>query len=386
MNLHEYQAKKLFASYGLPVPSGVLLESIGQLSERLRRLGEERRVLKVQVHAGGRGKAGGVQIIEDMDTAREFLLRWLGKPLVSYQTSAQGQIVHKILAEECTEVERELYLGAVVDRSLGRIVFMASTEGGVAIEEVAHATPEKIFHVPLDPLTGPQPFQGRQLAFRLGLQGAQVRQFADIFLALGRMFQEQDLSLLEVNPLVVTKEGSLSCLDAKVNVDDNALHRHPALEELRDVSQQDAREVHAAEWDLSYVALEGNIGCMVNGAGLAMATMDIVNLHGGQPANFLDVGGSATRERVSEAFKLILEDPNVKAILVNIFGGIVRCDVIADGIIGAVGDAGVAVPVIVRLEGNHAKEGLARLEKSGLAIQAVQGLDEAARAAVAGVA
>jgi succinyl-CoA synthetase beta subunit len=307
----------------------------------------------------------------------------LGKRLVTYQTDENGQPVSKILVEACTDIDKELYLGAVVDRSTRRIVFMASTEGGVEIEKVAHETPEKILKATVDPLTGAQPYQGRELAFKLGLQGDQIKQFTNIFLGLAKLFQEKDLALIEVNPLVIKKDGNLHCLDAKLGVDGNALYRHKDLQAMHDPSQDDPREAHAAAWELNYVALDGNIGCMVNGAGLAMGTMDIVNHHGGKPANFLDVGGGATKERVTEAFKIILSDANVKAVFVNIFGGIVRCDMIAEGIIGAVKEVGVKVPVVVRLEGNNADLGAKKLAESGLNIIAANDLTEAAKKVVA---
>ncbi|WP_370239464.1 ADP-forming succinate--CoA ligase subunit beta, partial [Neptunomonas phycophila] len=292
------------------------------------------------------------------------------------------QPVSKILVETCTDIAQELYLGAVVDRSTRSIVFMASTEGGVEIEKVAEETPEKILKASIDPLTGAQPYQARDLAFKLGLVGDQIKQFTKIFLGLAKMFEEKDLALLEINPLVITEAGNLHCLDAKIVIDGNAIYRHKDLQEMHDPSQDDEREARAAEWDLNYVALTGNIGCMVNGAGLAMGTMDIVSLHGGFPANFLDVGGGATKERVTEAFKIILEDTKVKAVLVNIFGGIVRCDLIADGIIGAVQEVGVTIPVVVRLEGNNAELGAQRLAESGLAIIAATSLTDAAQQAV----
>jgi succinyl-CoA synthetase beta subunit len=340
-------------------------------------------VVKAQVHAGGRGKAGGVKLVKTKEEIKAFVDQWLGKRLVTYQTDENGQPVNKILVEACTDIDKELYLGAVVDRSTRRIVFMASTEGGVEIEKVAHETPEKILKATVDPLTGAQPYQGRELAFKLGLQGDQIKQFTNIFLGLAKLFQEKDLALIEVNPLVIKKDGNLHCLDAKLGVDGNALYRHKDLQEMHDPSQDDPREAHAASWELNYVALEGNIGCMVNGAGLAMGTMDIVNHHGGKPANFLDVGGGATKERVTEAFKIILSDANVKAVFVNIFGGIVRCDMIAEGIIGAVKEVGVKVPVVVRLEGNNADLGAKKLAESGLNIIAANDLTEAAKKVVA---
>jgi len=382
MNLHEYQAKKLFADYGLPVSKGFACENAKEAVDATRLLGGDKWVIKAQVHAGGRGKAGGVKLVSSNQEIEDFAQQWLGNRLVTYQTDKDGQPVYKILIEEYSDIERELYLGAVVDRGSRRIVFMASTEGGVEIEKVAHETPEKILRATIDPLTGPLSFQGREVAFRLGLSGGQIKQFTSIFLGLAKMFVECDLALLEINPLAITKAGDLLCLDAKLNIDGNSLYRHPKLKEMHDPTQDDEREVHAANWDLNYVALDGSIGCMVNGAGLAMGTMDIVKLHGGEPANFLDVGGGATKERVSEAFKIILSDENVKAVLVNIFGGIVRCDLIAEGIVGAVEEVGVEVPVVVRLEGNNAELGSKVLSESGLNIIAVDSLAEAAKAAV----
>jgi succinyl-CoA synthetase beta subunit len=382
MNLHEYQGKALFAEYGLPVSTGHAVETAEAAIAAANEIGGERWVVKAQVHAGGRGKAGGVKLVESPEAAGEFAQEWLGKRLVTYQTDAQGQPVSRILVEACTDIADELYLGAVVDRASRRIVFMASTEGGVEIEKVAHETPEKILKAEIDPMVGPQPFQGRDLAFRLGLAGAQVKQFVGIFMGLAKLFAERDLSLIEVNPLVITDDGNLHCLDAKVVVDSNALYRQPELEAMHDPSQEDEREAHAAQWELNYVALDGNIGCMVNGAGLAMGTMDIVKLHGGAPANFLDVGGGATKERVTEAFKIILSDDNVKAVLINIFGGIVRCDLIAEGVIGAVEEVGVTVPVVVRLEGNNAARGREVLAGSGLNIEAAESLADAAQKVV----
>ncbi|KAE8178838.1 ADP-forming succinate--CoA ligase subunit beta [Photobacterium carnosum] len=383
MNLHEYQAKQLFAEYGLPVPEGYACDTPQEAAEATGKIGGEKWVVKCQVHAGGRGKAGGVELHDNKEGIKQFAQRWLGKNLVTYQTDAMGQPVTKVLVEAASSIATELYLGAVVDRSSQRIVFMASTEGGVEIEKVAEETPHLIHKAAIDPLVGPQPYQGRELAFKLGLQGDQVKQFTTIFLGLGKMFAECDLALLEVNPLIITGDGTLLCLDGKVNVDANALYRQPKLRQMHDASQEDEREAHAAQWELNYVALDGNIGCMVNGAGLAMGTMDIVNLHGGHPANFLDVGGGATKERVTEAFKIILSDSNVKAVLVNIFGGIVRCDLIADGIIGAIAEVGVKVPVVVRLEGNNAEVGTAKLADSGLNIIAATSLTEAAEKVVA---
>ncbi len=382
MNLHEYQGKQLFAKYGLPVSQGIAADTPEQAVAAADEIGGNQWVVKAQVHAGGRGKAGGVKLVTSNDEIRAFAEQWLGKNLVTYQTDENGQPVSKILVESCTDIDKELYLGAVVDRATRRIVFMASTEGGVEIEKVAEETPEKILKATVDPLTGAQPYQARELAFKLGLEGKQIKQFTQIFLGLAKLFQECDLALLEINPLVITKEGDLHCLDAKINIDSNALYRQPQLKAMHDPSQEDAREAHAAEWELNYVALDGNIGCMVNGAGLAMGTMDIVKLHGGAPANFLDVGGGATKERVTEAFKIILSDDSVKAVLVNIFGGIVRCDLIAEGIIGAVKEVGVEVPVVVRLEGNNAELGAQTLANSGLDIIAANSLTEAAQQVV----
>ena len=385
MNLHEYQGKQLFAEYGLPVSKGIAAATAEEAVAAADKIGGDNWVVKAQVHAGGRGKAGGVKLVSSKSEIEDFANQWLGKNLVTYQTDANGQPVSKILVETCTDIDQELYLGAVVDRSTRRIVFMASTEGGVEIEKVAEETPEKILKAIVDPMTGAQPYQGRELAFKLGLKGVQIKQFVQIFLGLAKLFEERDLALLEINPLVITDEGNLHCLDAKLVIDSNAMYRQPALKEMHDPSQEDAREAHAASWDLNYVALDGSIGCMVNGAGLAMGTMDIVQLHGGSPANFLDVGGGATKERVVEAFKIILSDENVKAVLINIFGGIVRCDLIADGVIGAVEEVGVTIPVVVRLEGNNAELGAKKLAESGLSIIAATSLTDAAKQAVAAV-
>jgi succinyl-CoA synthetase beta subunit len=385
MNLHEYQGKQLFAEYGLPVSKGIAAATAEKAVAAADKIGGDKWVVKAQVHAGGRGKAGGVKLVSSKSEIEAFANHWLGKNLVTYQTDANGQPVSKILVETCTDIDQELYLGAVVDRSTRRIVFMASTEGGVEIEKVAEETPEKILKAIVDPMTGAQPYQGRELAFKLGLKGVQVKQFVQIFLGLAKLFEERDLALLEINPLVITDEGNLHCLDAKLVIDSNAMYRQPSLKEMHDPSQEDAREAHAASWDLNYVALDGSIGCMVNGAGLAMGTMDIVQLHGGSPANFLDVGGGATKERVVEAFKIILSDENVKAVLINIFGGIVRCDLIADGVIGAVEEVGVTIPVVVRLEGNNAELGSKKLAESGLSIIAATSLTDAAKQAVAAV-
>lgn len=378
MNLHEYQSKTLFAEYGIAVPKFCVISQRSQVKAKLEELGGKRWVVKAQVHAGGRGKAGGVKITDKKDDVEEFVSSMLGTNLVTFQTDTKGQPVHQILIEQPCDIDRELYLGAVIDRSLRQVVFMASTEGGVEIEKVAEETPEKILKAAVNPIVGLKGYQCRDLGFALGLKGAQIKQFTKLLTGLAKMFIEKDLSLLEINPLVVTKQGDLLCLDAKINIDDSALYRHSDLEELRDVTQEDEREVRAKEWDLNYISLDGEIGCMVNGAGLAMATMDLIKLHGSEPANFLDVGGTATKERVAEAFKIILSDEKVKGILVNIFGGIVRCDIIAEGIAAAVADVGVEVPVVVRLEGNNAQLGLEILDASPLKIETANNLNDAA--------
>ena len=382
MNLHEYQAKDLFREYGISVSKGIPVVSSSEIKEAINSLEGDRWVVKAQVHAGGRGKAGGVELVDSVQEAEAFAEKWLGHNLVTYQTDERGQPVNTILIEECIDIAEELYLGAVIDRASQRLVFMASQEGGVNIEEVAATTPEKIFKVAIDPLTGPSRDEADQLSAQLGLTEVQAEQFKDLYLSLSKMFIEKDLSLLEINPLVITTKGDLICLDAKINVDSNALYRQESLVKINDVSQEDERESYASKWNLSYVSLNGNIGCMVNGAGLAMGTMDIIKLHGGEPANFLDVGGAADSERVSEAFKIILSDKAVQAVLINIFGGIVRCDIIADGIIEAVEQIGVNVPVVVRLEGNNSELGSDKLSKSGLDIIIASGLEDAAKLVV----
>lgn len=383
MNLHEYQAKQLFADYGLPVSKGVVVDDADKVAAAVKKIGGKKWMVKAQVHAGGRGKAGGVKLADSVEDVRGFAEQWLGKNLITYQTDATGQPVNRILVEACTNISQELYLGAVVDRSSSRIVFMASMEGGVEIEKVAVETPEKILKAPIDPIMGPHSSQGRKLALDLGLEGDQIKQFIELFLGLAKLFQDLDLSLLEINPLVITTEGNFECLDGKIIIDSNALYRQPKLKEMMDPSQDDEREVLAAQWDLNYVALDGNIGCMVNGAGLAMGTMDIIKTHGGKPANFLDVGGGTTKDKVTEAFKIILSDENVVTVLVNIFGGIVRCDLIAEGVIGAVQEVGVQVPVVVRLEGNNSELGREVLENSGFNIVVASSLSEAAELSVA---
>lgn len=383
MNLHEYQSKALFAEYGLPVSRGIAVDTADEAVAAAEELGGSQWVTKVQVHAGGRGKAGGVKLANSLDDVRAFAEQWVGQRLVTIQTGEEGAPVSKIYVEEASDIDRELYLGLVIDRSSQRVVVMASTEGGVEIEKVAEETPDKILRVTIDPVTGAQSFQGRALAFQLGLSGAQINQFASLFVNLSRLFHELDCSLVEINPLIITAEGDVHCLDAKVNIDNNALYRQPKLVELRDASQEDERESQADEFGLNYVALDGSIGCMVNGAGLAMGTMDLVKIHGGNPANFLDVGGSATQEAVAEAFKIILSDAAVSAVLINIFGGIVSCQIIAEGIIAAVKQVGVEVPVVVRFEGNNSAAGLETLANSDVDIITAESLVDAAEKAVA---
>ena len=385
MNLHEYQAKKIFREYGIPVSKGIPIVSSGEVSKAINSLDGKKWVVKAQVHAGGRGKAGGVELVNSIQEAKVFAEKWLGKNLVTYQTDEKGQPVNTILIEECTDIDKELYLGAVIDRESQRLVFMTSSEGGINIEEVASTTPEKIFQVPVDPINGPSSKEAEYLSTSLDLTDSQKKEFQALYHSLAKMFIEKDLSLLEINPLVINTEGNLICLDAKINVDSNALYRQESLTKIKDISQEDERESHASKWNLSYVSLDGNIGCMVNGAGLAMGTMDIIKLQGGEPANFLDVGGAADSKRVAEAFKIILSDKAVEAVLINIFGGIVRCDVIADGIIQAVEEIGVNVPVVVRLEGNNADLGSQKLSQSGLNIISASGLEEAAQLVVRSV-
>ncbi|MCX8515038.1 MAG: hypothetical protein RL017_329 [Pseudomonadota bacterium] len=384
MNLHEYQAKELLAKYGLKVQAGVLATNANEAGEAFDKLGGKFAVIKAQVHAGGRGKAGGVKVVKSKQEAIEVTQNLIGKRLVTYQTDAHGQPVNSVyVSEDLYPVERELYLGAVVDRATRRVTFMASTEGGVEIEQVAHDTPEKIFKVVVDPLVGLQPFQAREVGFKLGLDSQQINQFVTMMLGSYKAFIENDFALFEINPLAIRGNGDLVCVDAKVALDSNALFRHPELVKIRDKSQENERELKASEFDLNYVALEGNIGCMVNGAGLAMATMDIIKLYGGKPANFLDVGGGATKGRVIEAFKIILADTSVKAVLINIFGGIVRCDMIAEAIIAAIKEVHVNVPVVVRLEGNNSHLGGEILSNSGLDLIAADGLADAAQKVVA---
>ena len=382
MNLHEYQGKQLFAKFGLPVSKNVVISSADEALNACRDIGGNKWVVKAQVHAGGRGKAGGVKLVSTPEEAEEFANHWLGKRLVTYQTDSDGQLVNSILVEECTDIGKELYLSAVIDRGTQRVVFIGSSEGGVNIEEVAKKTPEKIIYEPIDPLTGPMGYQSRKISKVLGLNSDQSKQFSIMLPQLTNLFMSNDLSLLEINPLVITQGGKLHCLDAKINIDSNAVYRQPDIQKMHDPSQEDPREAEAAKSDLSYVSLDGNIGCMVNGAGLAMGTMDTIKFFGGSPANFLDVGGTATQERVSKAFKLILADPEVKVVLVNIFGGIVRCDLIAEGILAAIEEVGVSIPVVVRLEGNNADIGSDILANSNAAIVSLTNLEKAAKKAV----
>jgi succinyl-CoA synthetase beta subunit len=383
MNLHEYQAKEIFARYGIPVPQGALAASPEAARAAAKQVGGDKFVVKAQVHAGGRGKAGGVKLVDGFDAVEEAAKKMLGTRLVTIQTGAAGLPVNSVWVEKPSAIARELYVSGVVDRSRERIVFMASAAGGMDIEEVAAHTPEKIKSVAVHPAAGLQPYQARELGFFMGLNKEQVDQFTRIMNGLYRIFVELDASLVEINPLIVTKEGNVFALDAKLNFDDNALYRQKTIADMRDPTQEDERERVAMQFDLNYVSLEGDIGCMVNGAGLAMATMDIIKLHGGQPANFLDVGGGATTERVTNAFKLITSSPDVKAIFVNIFGGIVRCDLIAEGIIEATKQVGLKVPVVARLQGTNMEKGQELINKSGLAITPVSDLTEAAKAVVA---
>ena len=383
MNLHEYQAKDIFRSYGIAVPAGRVAASADEAVAAAEAIGGSIWVVKAQVHAGGRGKAGGVKLARDMDAVREAAKHMLGTRLVTKQTGEEGLPVERVYVESGSEIDREIYLSLTLNRERGRIALIASAAGGMDIEEVAHNTPEKILSVNVHPSAGLQPYQARQIAFGLGFKGPQIAEFQAIAMALYKLYLDNDASLVEVNPLIVTKSGSLVALDAKINIDANAVFRHPDLAKLRDPSQEDPMERKASEHDLNYVSLDGDIACMVNGAGLAMATMDLIKLHGGQPANFLDVGGGATSERVTAAFQLILSNPKVKAVLVNIFGGIVRCDLIADGVINAVQNVGVKVPVVVRLEGTNADKARETLAQSGLTITPASDLTDAARKVVA---
>ena len=385
MKIHEYQGKEIFRKYGVPTPKGILALSPNEAEAAAKQLGTPVVVVKAQIHAGGRGKGGGVKLAKSPAEAKDLAKQMLGMKLKTIQTGPEGQTVHKVYIEEGLAIGQELYLGVTLDRATSRITFMASREGGVEIEEVAEKHPEKILREAVDPAVGFTDFQGRKLAFGLGLSGPTVNKFAQFCSALYRMFIETDASIVEVNPLVILKDGGVVALDAKVNFDENALYRHKELLEYRDLAEEEPRETQAKEWDLAYIALDGNIGCMVNGAGLAMATMDTIKLVGGAPANFLDVGGGASKEKVTAAFKLILADPAVKAVLVNIFGGIMKCDVIAEGIIAAAKEVQLKVPLVVRLEGTNVEKGKELLRNSGLAITPADNLRQAAEKAVAAI-
>ena len=382
MNLHEYQGKFLFAQYNLPVSKGKVIFNASDAEDVCNEIGGSKWVVKAQVHAGGRGKAGGVELIDSAELATKFAEKWLGKRLVTYQTDENGQLVNSILIEECADISKELYLSAVIDRDSQKIVFIGSSEGGVNIEDVAKNSPEKIIYqgIDLDNLNNQE--DAISIAKVLRLDDVQTKQFIPMIGNLLRLFVEKDLSLLEINPLVINKNGDLHCLDAKINIDSNALYRQPDLQEMYDETQEDPQEAEAAKSDLSYVSLDGNIGCMVNGAGLAMGTMDTIKFFGGNPANFLDVGGTATQERVTKAFKIILKDPEVKVVLVNIFGGIVRCDLIAEGVVAAIKEVDIKIPVVVRLEGNNADLGANILSEANISIHSINDLEEAANKAV----
>ena len=385
MNIHEYQAKQVLGSFGVPVPRGFVAFSVNEAVEAAEKLGGPVWVVKAQIHAGGRGKGGGVKVVKSIDEVRAEATRMLGMTLVTHQTGPEGKEVGRVYIEEGSDIARELYLSALVDRATSRISFIASTEGGMDIEEVAEKTPEKILTISVDPASGISGHHGRQIAFALGLEGEQAKQANALIADLYQAFVEKDMSLLEINPLVVTGAGDLICLDAKVNFDSNALYRQKDIVELRDLAEEDPAEIEASKYDLSYIKLDGKIGCMVNGAGLAMATMDIIKLYGSEPANFLDVGGGATKEKVTEAFKIILSDDNVEGILVNIFGGIMRCDIIAEGVVAAAKELSLDVPLVVRLEGTNVDEGKEIMANSGLPIIAADDLNDAAEKIVAAV-
>jgi succinyl-CoA synthetase beta subunit len=382
MNIHEYQAKKLFAKYNIPIPKGFSASNADEAKELAQNLGGDAWMVKAQVHAGGRGKAGGVKRAASLDDVMTITQDLIGTNLVTHQTSANGQPINQVLIETVSAIKHELYLSFIIDRVTARITIIASRAGGMDIEEVAAKTPENIFNQAIDPVVGIQAYQCRELAFALGLEGNQIKQLTTILFSLYRLFVHKDLSLVEINPLIITDNGDLLALDAKINIDDNALYRQKDLAALYDPSQEDEKEYKARKFDLNYIALDGDIACMVNGAGLAMATMDIINMHGGEPANFLDVGGGTTAEKVTEAFKIILSDQKVKAILINIFGGIVRCDLIAEGVIHAIKETATQLPVIVRLEGTNVEAGKTLLKQSGLSVIAVDNLDQAAKKAV----
>jgi len=385
MNIHEFQAKQILRRFGVPVPKGEPAESPEEAAKAFETLGQPKAVVKVQIHAGGRGKAGGVKVVSSASEAREFAQQLLGKPLVTHQTGPQGRVVRRMYVEQASEVARELYLGMVVDRKAESIAVIASTEGGMEIEEVAAKTPDRIITEPVDPVIGLGGFQARKIAFALGLKDKQVGQFATLLSALYRAFLETDAALIEINPLVVTKDGSVICLDAKMSFDDNGLFRHPDIRELRDANEEDPAETEAAKFDLSYVHLDGTIGCMVNGAGLAMATMDIVKHYGAEPANFLDVGGGANAQKVAAAFRILLADERVQAVLINIFGGIMLCDVLAQGVVDAAREVKLSIPLVVRMEGTNVDKGKAILKDSGIAVIAASDMADAARRVVAAI-
>lgn len=391
MNIHEYQAKRVLKQFGVRVPEGRLVEEGGDVGAKATAMAQELQaerknsvwVVKAQIHAGGRGKAGGVKVCKDIASVKAAAQEIMGKVLVTPQTGAQGKKVHKLWIEEGSEIARELYLGVVLDRAASQVIMMASTEGGMEIEEVAHTHPEKIFRVLIDPTTGYQPFHGRKLAKMLGFTPEQTKEAVGFFGGIYRCFMDKDCSQVEINPMIITKQGQIAALDCKMNFDDNGLFRQKDIVEMRDTLEENAQDLEASKYDLAYIALEGNIGCLVNGAGLAMSTMDIIKLHGGQPANFLDVGGGASKEKVAHAFKIILKDPSVKAILVNIFGGIMKCDVIAEGVIAAAKELNLTVPLVVRLQGTNVEKGRELLAKSGLKITPADGLTDAAQKVVA---
>jgi len=379
MNIHEFQAKQILARFGAPVPKGQPASTPDEAAAAFKALGQSKAVIKAQIHAGGRGKAGGVKLVSSADEAREFAASLLGKTLVTHQTGPQGRVVRRVYVEEASQVARELYLGMLVDRKAGVVSIVASTEGGIDIEEVAAKTPEKILTEPINPTLGMSAFLGRKIAFALGLKDKQVNQFAALLAAIYKAFIETDASMVEINPLVVTQDGRVVCLDAKMSFDDNGLFRHPDIRELRDPNEEDPAETEAAKYDLSYVHLDGNIGCMVNGAGLAMATMDIVKFYGAEPANFLDVGGGATTEKVAAAFRILLSDQRVKGVLINIFGGIMRCDVLAQGVVEAARQVNLKVPLVVRMEGTNVDLGKKILAESGIKVIAAADMADAAR-------
>ena len=383
MKIHEYQAKAILARYGVPVPSGEVVESAAEAGAVAKRLGGGVVVVKAQIHAGGRGKGGGVKVVKNAEEAEQAAARMIGMNLVTHQTGPRGQKVGRVLVEQGLKIKRELYLGIVIDRSTEQPVMMASREGGVEIEKVAEETPDRIFKVFINPAVGLVPYQARTLAFALGLEGGQINQATKFMTAVWEAFRATDASLIEINPLIVTEEGSLLALDAKMTFDDNALYRHPDIKELRDLGEEDPLEIDASKFSLNYIKLDGTVGCMVNGAGLAMATMDIIKLAGGEPANFLDVGGGANAEQIKNAFRILMSDRNVKAVLINIFGGILRCDVLAEGVIAAVRDLGVPVPIVIRMEGTNVEKGKQMLKDSGLNFTTSDTMSEAADKVVA---